>query len=109
LNLSPKRLEFPTQYPDILYKIPQEIRKKMKTTLTLNEKTSVTITCGKETCASTPGSFCYFFGTTHLGTRPVCLLLRDSRGDLICLYEKLGDQKGWTQRCQKCRELEVKD
>ena len=49
--------------------------------------------CGEKTCASTPGHFCRFVGTKHLGASYYCLLFNTP------LYD---GSDGWLHRCQEC-------
>lgn len=57
---------------------------------------TITIRCGEETCAASPGAFCRFFGTRHFGQQPVCWFpfdatkftpadLAESSGDRLAL------------------------
>lgn len=66
----------------------------------------VEIDCGDTTCASEPGKFCRFMGTSKFGSIFHCMLFRDLtvwRGpDEVRLEEK----DGWLQRCPQCLELE---
>ena len=54
---------------------------------------TLTITTGKYSCASKPGTFCRFFGTRMMGCVPVCFLYGK---DLDLSAE------GVTLRCQDC-------
>ncbi len=48
---------------------------------------------GETTCAAEPGQFCRFLGSTHFGTRSVCMLFGNA---------PLFDADGWIQRCEQC-------
>jgi len=54
---------------------------------------TITFEHGVKTCAVELGKFCRWFGCTHFGTRPVCMLFDD---------EPLYDENGWLQRCPQC-------
>lgn len=56
----------------------------MKTTLTFQ------IECGETTCASEPGKFCQYVGVQGFGTKPICLLFRDSRAQPVRLWDSDG-------------------
>jgi hypothetical protein len=58
-------------------------------------KSTITFEHGENTCASKPGTFCPWMGTTRLGSVPVCILFN---------FETLYDQDGWIQRCEKCKQ-----
>jgi hypothetical protein len=62
---------------------------------------NIEIECGGNTCASEPGKFCRFLGTTHFGTRPVCRLFPTPEDSHASLKEK----DGWVQRCKACLEV----
>jgi len=54
---------------------------------------TLTFEHGQATCASEPGKFCRFFGTSGFGTRYVCTLFDNA---------PLHSQGGWVQRCPEC-------
>jgi hypothetical protein len=56
------------------------------------------INCGKDICASKPGSFCRFVVTRIDGSTPRCTLFDKS------LFDTKGGMMGWLQRCDECKE-----
>lgn len=62
----------------------------------------IEINCGEKTCASQPGEFCKYLGTTRFGTIYVCILFPSEAG----AYTVLEDADGWLQRCPACLEAE---
>jgi len=69
-------------------------------------KLVITIDCGEETCASEPGKFCKFLGTTHFGTQHVCCLFPQANGSNTPLKESVLN-KGWIGRCHDCHECQT--
>lgn len=69
-------------------------------------KYKLIIECGETTCALEPGKFCRFLGTTHFGTRNVCLLFRCSYDNCEPLFE---NKDGWLARCSQCLEALVEE
>ena len=73
----------------------------------------ITIDCGPLTCASEPGKFCEYLGTTRMGSVPVCMLFpaespsRREPGAATILKED-PPLVGWVQRCQACLDAEKK-
>lgn len=65
-------------------------------------KLTLTVNCGKTTCASKPGRFCRFFGSRKFGQVPICTLFPDELGTNTFLQE----QDGWVQRCPACLEAQ---
>jgi len=66
------------------------------------------IKCGATTCASKPGKFCKYVGTTRFGTTYICMLFKDIEYDYKSIILK-EDRHGWLQRCPQCLEAEQKD
>jgi hypothetical protein len=70
----------------------------------------INIECGNETCASKPGVFCKYLGTTKFGTNYVCVLFpnqnpgRKEHGGVTPLQE---DKPGGSLlRCTACLNAE---
>ena len=70
----------------------------------MNVTLTFQIECGETTCASEPGKFCQYVGVQGFGTKPICLLFRDSRAQPVRLW----DSDGWLQRCGECLEKSQK-
>lgn len=60
---------------------------------------TITFTTGEETCYADVGEPCRWSGSVCFGTRPVCLLFRDSGGDYMALRDT---GRGWLRRCDEC-------
>lgn len=67
----------------------------------------VIIDAGEKTCARTPGKWCQFLGSSHLGSNPLCLLFRDKHGDYRQLRDEKGGVEGWMQRLPECIATEL--
>lgn len=64
-----------------------------------------TISCGKDTCASSPGIFCGFVRTSKFGMKYHCGLF-DNANLTHSDRDKDGDGLGWLQRLPQCKEAE---
>ena len=66
----------------------------------MTKQLTITIECGENTCASSPGRFCLYIQAEATGHNPSCYLfgkqLRDENGGML----------GWLQRCKECKEAE---
>lgn len=60
------------------------------------------IDCGEFTCASEPGKFCKFLGSSNFGTQSRCMYFRDKDWTNLHL-DDTGD--GWVQRAGVCLDL----
>jgi hypothetical protein len=63
----------------------------------------ISFECGEVTCASSPGEFCKYFGTTGMGQNAVCRLFPPKDDSHTVLNEAVGGMfSGWTLRCADC-------
>ena len=74
----------------------------------MNRILKFSINCGDTTCASEPGEFCKYLGSTKFGTVSVCMLIPDpdptSKNKSGHTYLKVA--KGGIQRCPECLDRE---
>jgi len=59
---------------------------------------AITIDCGERTCASKPGMFCQYVGSTRFGMAHGCRLFPGKERS----YTALEEVDGWLQRCPAC-------
>jgi hypothetical protein len=65
-------------------------------------KVTLEVEFGETTCSVKPHKFCRFLGEIRFGTRSVCCLFFDPRGDFVQLHRDT--PYGWLQRCPQCLE-----
>jgi hypothetical protein len=70
------------------------------------KKLEISINCGEETCASKPGEFCTYFGTTKFGQMATCCLFPSPQegGKAWTILEV---KDGWSMRCKACLDSTV--
>lgn len=66
-------------------------------------KLQVEIVCGKTTCASEPGKFCFYVSSRKEGTIPICALFPNRSKT----FTELKFENGWLQRCPTCLKSEL--
>lgn len=61
----------------------------------------IVIECGENTCASEPGKFCQYLGSTKLGTVTICTLFPSTHESFTYLENT---SAGWVERCAACKQ-----